>query len=676
MRSEAVTLKGTEALFDVTADGRPHIPLDPRAVFAFGHLIRSTEKLLLDLFSSGELSGTTHTCLGQELCQMSVVRVLDHPKDVVFSNHRNHGHFLTYSGDFVGLIAELMGREAGICRGRGGSQHIAFRGFHSSGVQGGMTAIAVGQALAHKRNSDAGIITVIVGDGTLGQGIVYEALNLAAVWDVPLLFVVENNGIAQTTATAATTAGSLTARAEAFGLQTWRINDSEPDFLQNAAAIVAKTRRSRSPGFLVIDTMRHGPHSKGDDSRTEAELTAIHAHDPLARLGETLPTTTREGIEDQVRCFLAEALELARASPPARFESVPRNVFPATVAPRLKRTAPSPQPSRTVRKALTTALDRLLGADERTILLGEDLHDPYGGAFKVTEGLSTKYQGRVLSTPISEAGIIGAGIGLAMTGLRPIVEIMFADFLSLGFDQIYNHAVKFPGMFDGVDIPLVIRTACGGGRGYGATHSQSPESLCAAVPGLTVVCCSHRHNLVQLLEAAVMDWLHPLVFFEHKLLYALPNDPGDYEALEFVQEDPGAPLFPVLTNGRSNPDVTIVTFGWMTTVAEAAAERLEQEEELAVEIVVLSLISPLPHRTLARALAGRPRVVTLEEGPVEFGVGTEIAAGLAESGFDGEVLRIGAPPVPIPSARSLEEQILPNENTLVAAIYDLFRDER
>jgi 2-oxoisovalerate dehydrogenase E1 component len=653
-------------------NSKPIIPLDPAAVYAFGHLIRSAEEILLDLFGQGQLSGTTHTCLGQELCQMSVVRALDHRHDAVFSNHRNHGHFLTYSGDFQGLFAELMGREAGVCGGHGGSQHLAFRGFHSSGVQGGMTAIAVGQALARKIENDDSIVVSIIGDGTLGEGLVYESLNLSAVLDVPLLFVVENNRIAQTTPTTWTTAGSLTARGQAFGLQTWQLGDDAPDFLERVEAIVATVRENRSPGFLVIDTMRLGPHSKGDDLRVEDEMREIRDRDPLTRLRGKLPQSACREIETDNKVFLETALGHASKSDHARFSTVPYHGFGDQVTQRTVSAAGTTSQEQNVRQSLNAALHNIMENCDKAILLGEDLHDPYGGAFKVSAGLSSTYPARVLSTPISEAGIVGTGIGLAIAGWKPVIEIMFADFLSLAMDQIYNHAVKFPMLFDDVRVPLVIRTACGGGRGYGATHSQITDNICASVPGLTVIFGTHRHDMGQLLDDAVRAWDHPVVFFEHKLLYSMPNQSGAFNALAPSPDDVAGSLFPTLTNGRADPDVTIVTYGGMAPVVEAVSEELEREEEIKVEIVLLSLISPLPRHTLTQSLSARRKIAIVEESPVEFGVGGEIAATLAENGFQGQIVRIGAPAVPIPSARSLEEQILPGRARLFDEICGMF----
>src|SRR5439155_5495925 len=306
--------------------------------------------------------------------------------------------------------------------------------------------------------------------------------------------------------------------------------------------------------------------------------------------------------------------------------------------------------------------------DPDVLLLGEDLHDPYGGAFKVTQGLSTDFPGRVISTPISEAGVTGASIGLALAGFKPVTEVMFADFLTLCMDQIYNHAVKFPGMFRDMAVPLVIRAASGGRRGYGATHSQSPEHLFASVPGLTVVYGSHRHDVGRLLIDATLRWPYPVLFLEHKLLYGEKQDPADYVQLPVAADDVAAHLFPTLRRGDTDPDITLLTYGGMLPVVEAAAKRLADEEELAVEIVVPSLLAPLTRATLIGHLLTRKRIAIVEESHHHYGVAAEIAATLLERAYRGKLLRIGAPPLPIPSARSLERQMLPDEIHVVERV--------
>jgi 2-oxoisovalerate dehydrogenase E1 component len=656
-------------LFEGKTGGKPTIGCDTQSIYSFALLIRRTEELLLRLFSQGLLSGTTHTCIGQELCAMSVVRALNNPADVVLSNHRNHGHFLTYSGDFLGLVAEIMGRSAGVCGGIGGSQHLAFRGFHSNGVQGGMTAIGAGHALALKRREENGIVVVIIGDGTTGQGLLYESLNLASVWAVPMLFVLENNNIAQTTPTADTVGGSLEARGSAFGLRTWHLNDSDPDFLKNSENVVEEIRASGHPGFLVIDTCRLSPHSKGDDLRDPKVMDALRARDPLARLGRDLGPNLKGEIDNAADEFLNEVYRQAMASPEAKFNEPKRHIFVADRIPPEAASAITDNIGTNVRASLNNALDELLAGHPEVIILGEDLHDPYGGAFKVTAGLSTRYPGRVISTPISEAGVVGAAIGLALHGYRPVVEIMFADFLSLAMDQLYNHAVKFPGMFPEARVPLVVRTPSGGRRGYGPTHSQSPENLMTGVPGLTIVFPSHRHDPGLLLRRAVLGWNSPTVFFEHKLLYGRTVDNADYRELEPDPSDPGSAWFPALSRGSGDPDVSLVAYGDSVRLAESVATQLE-EEEISFEIVAPSLLAPLPRATLVNHLLTSPRIVVIEEAPTEFGFAAELGTALLEASFQGRYRRVASPPVPIPAARSLETTVLPSVQDVMDCVID------
>ena len=296
----------------------------------------------------------------------------------------------------------------------------------------------------------------------------------------------------------------------------------------------------------------------------------IRGRDPLVKLGQLLPKQEREAIDARDGRFVEAAHQAALNS---RRSPVPQS-SPAHFFRRL-RSLRQPKESngqtRTVRTALNATLHQLLAEAPEVLLLGEDLHDPYGGAFKVTSGLSTAFPGRVISTPISEAGVVGAGIGLALAGFRPIVEIMFADFVTLAMDQIFNHAVKFPGMFEEAQVPLVIRTPSGGGRGYGPTHSQSPETLLSGVPGLTVIFASHRHDVGELLRRAVLEWPYPTVFFEHKLLYGQTVDAAGYSILESDASDlydVTEHLFPTLIGGSKNPDMTFVCYGGAVSAVE------------------------------------------------------------------------------------------------------------
>jgi 2-oxoisovalerate dehydrogenase E1 component len=527
-----------------------------------------------------------------------------------------------------------------------------------------MTAIGVGQALARRLRGENGIVAIVIGDGTLGEGLLYESLNLASIWKTPVLFVVENNGIAQTTPTSDTIGGgSILARGAAFGLETWRCNDADPDFFREVQHVVEHVRERRMPGFLVIDTMRLGPHSKGDDLRDNEEMQAIRERDPLARLGDRLPASLKHEIDRATHSFIAAVEQAAHASPEARYRIRPVHLFTQAPAPELPPAAPAPQEGN-VRSVLNSSLRKLLTEDPRVVLLGEDMHDPYGGAFKVTAGLSSDFPARVISTPISEAGVVGSSIGLALAGFRPIAEIMFADFVTLAMDQLYNHAVKFPGMFPGAEVPLVVRTPSGGRRGYGPTHSQSPENLLAGVPGLTVVFPSHRHQAGVLLERAVVSWPYPTVFFEHKLVYGLPCDAASYREASADAADAAAGLFPTLISGSRHPDLTLVGYGGILPILEKVAAMLE-EDELDVEIIVPSLLAPLPRHTLTALLRARERILVVEEGHAEYGFAAELGAALLEAGHNGRFVRVGTPPVPVPAARSLEADVIPSEEYIL-----------
>lgn len=278
-------------------------------------LIRRFEERLLLLFSAGELSGTTHTCIGQEYVPVALAPLL--ADDVVLSNHRGHGHYLAHCGDPEGLLAELMGREGGVCNGVGGSQHLRTDRFLSTGVQGESLPIAVGVALHLKRTAPDRIVAAYIGDGTWGEGAVYEALNLAQLWRVPLLVVVEHNRIAQSTPTTLQLAGTISGRAAAFGI-TFSESDS-PDVGEIRAAAaphVARVRATSTPHVLLLHTTRLGPHSKGDDSRPADEVAALWQDDWLARYAGCFPAQF-EAADAQARRRVADLATTVAARPPA-----------------------------------------------------------------------------------------------------------------------------------------------------------------------------------------------------------------------------------------------------------------------------------------------------------------------------------------------------------------------
>jgi len=282
--------------------------------------IRRFEEAVLEKFSTGIFFGTTHTSLGQEANAVGVLSCLQ-AGDVVFSNHRCHGHFLAYGGDLRALFAELMGRATGVCGGRGGSQHLHWRNFYSNGVQGGIVPIATGMALAEKQlqseRQSASVVVAFLGDGTLGEGVVYESLNMAALWGAPILFVVENNRIAQTTPTQLALAGDLSARFEAFGIPALALESSDVlEIRTAAAALLDQVRVEARPRALILNTWRFGPHSKGDDTRPPDLVAQIKdQHDPLFIHGQRLEPAARAAIETQVQEEVTAAFQQAAADP-------------------------------------------------------------------------------------------------------------------------------------------------------------------------------------------------------------------------------------------------------------------------------------------------------------------------------------------------------------------------
>jgi TPP-dependent pyruvate/acetoin dehydrogenase alpha subunit len=278
-------------------------------------LIRRFEERLLEAFSRGRLFGTTHAYIGQEANAVGLFDAIG-GDDIIVSNHRCHGHFLAYGGEASALAAELMGKATGLCGGRGGSQHICWRNFYSNGVQGGIVPVATGMAIAEKAKRSGRMVVVFVGDGTMGEGAVYESLNIAALWSLPVLFVVENNRYAQTTPIALHMAGSISARFAAFAIPVTELATTDVRLVRDAAGSVAQDVRQRvAPHALVLNTYRLCPHSKGDDTRDVAELEAQRAFDPLVVHRAGLDVGVERDVAARVETLLDEAFTRAESAP-------------------------------------------------------------------------------------------------------------------------------------------------------------------------------------------------------------------------------------------------------------------------------------------------------------------------------------------------------------------------
>ena len=278
--------------------------------------IRRFEETILESFSTGVFRGTTHTCIGQEANAVGVLSNIT-ADDIVVSNHRSHGHFLAYGGDMRSLFAELMGKKTGVCGGRGGSQHLQWLNFYSNGVLGGTVPIATGMAFAEKLKRNKNIVVSFIGDGTLGQGVFYESINMAGLWKVPILIVLENNYIAQTTPIELNLAGSISLRFHAFDIPAVELDTSDlKEIVKASKEIIKDIRQNTIPQALILHTYRFGPHSKGDDTRNPEQIIQMKkSRDPIDILSRNLSKEERQKIENEVISEVETAYMLALKDP-------------------------------------------------------------------------------------------------------------------------------------------------------------------------------------------------------------------------------------------------------------------------------------------------------------------------------------------------------------------------
>lgn len=639
------------------------------SAFKLAILIRTAEKRLLELFSEGKLFGTVHTCIGQEFTGIAIAHALQEG-DQVFSNHRCHGHFLATTSDLVGLFSEIMGKSRGVCGGRGGSQHLCAKGFFSNGIQGGIAPVSAGLAFYQKLADSGHIVVLFIGDGTLGEGAIYETLNIASKWELPLLIVLEDNQVAQSTPQVQTLAGNICARASAFGIKTRETSTWETDDLFTAASDCVKYVRARSkPAFLKIDTFRLMAHSKGDDDRDPSIVNSYWDKDPIVKFTKEFPQEAG-AIQTEATAAVESAVKAADQAPYPEIDTITEKSAVSSV-PKWSKTQIKKQ-GRVVdriRNALYENMDR----DERIIIIGEDIEAPYGGAFKVTDGLSETFPGRVRNTPISEAAITGLGAGLSINGMFPVCEIMFGDFLTLAADQIINHLSKFRYMYgDQFHVPMIIRTPMGGKRGYGPTHSQSLEKHFLGIPHIEMLAIHSRYDPSLIYNTLFREANSPTLVIENKLLYSkLVTDevPDGFVLQQSNERFPTTRITP-----EAEPDVTIVGYGGMLPDIEIAVWHAFEKEEIICEVICPIQLYPLNPWPIIESLKRSGRLLIVEEGQNFAALGAEIISQVMENSPSSlrHVRRIGPPQHPIPSSGPLEKLILPNPDSIETAIAELF----
>jgi len=637
--------------------------------------IRRFDEKTAELFQAGLVKGTAHSYVGEEAVAAGACASL-REGDYIVGTHRGHGHCIAKGARLDLMMAELMGRQDGYCRGLGGSMHIAALDLHILGCNGIVAAglpIGTGAALAEKIRRTDHVVIAFFGDGGANQGVVHEAMNLAAVWALPIVFLCENNQYALSTASKRTTAGpSIAARAAGYDIPGARVDGNDVHAVFEAVgAAVARARRGEGPSLVEAVTYRWGGHSMRanlPDYRTKEEEREWMERDPIARLGHHLvesrhvtPIRLKE-LEERVEVELDRAVEFAKASPEPSVELMEASVY----APHVEVREPAPTGGRelTMAEALNEALHGEMQRDARVFVMGEDV-GLIGGIFGVTRGLREKFgEDRVRDTPISEATFLGAGVGAAIAGLRPVVEIQIFDFVAMTMDQIVNQAAKFRYMLGGrPTVPLVIRGPQGGGIRLAAQHSQSLEAWFVHVPGLVVVAPSTPYDAKGLLAASIRED-NPVIFLEHKALYAVKGPvPAPPYALPLGKAD-------VKRAGR---DVTLVATLAMVARALAAAAELEKDG-ISVEVIDPRTLVPLDEATILASVARTGRLVIAHEAVKRGGWGAELAALVSEralDALDAPIVRVAARNVPMPYNDSLERATIPTQQDIAAAVRGL-----
>ncbi len=672
---------------DLTSDTRPmpavRLP-DPHPIDGFPperlrHIYRALllprmieEKMLL-LLRLGKLS-KWFSGIGQEAIAVGVTLAL-RPDDFLLPMHRNLGVFTAREVDLPRLFRQLLGREGGFTKGRDRTFHF---GHLEKGIVGmishlgAMLPVADGLALASKLRGSDRVAASFTGDGSSSEGDFHEAVNLAAVWKLPVLFVIENNQWGLSTPTHEQFAcKDLADRGVGYGIPGVVVDGNDVLAVYRAVAEAAeRARRGDGPTLLEFKTFRMRGHEEasGVDYVPQGLIEEWAQKDPLVRFEKLLfeHRVISEADRDAVRRAYKLRIDaltddaLAAPEPVSTAEEKLADVFaPSLLVP----APPSPEalaggrPMRYV-DAISDALRVAMRSKPNLVLLGQDIAE-YGGVFKVTDGFLEEFgKERVRNTPIIESGAVGAALGLALDGFIPMVEMQFGDFITCAFNQIVNNLAKTHFRW-GARIPVVIRVPVGGGTGAGPFHSQNVESWFASVAGLKVLAPATPYDAKGLLLAAFEDG-NPVLYLEHKLLYrsAKSQVPEGYYTLPIGKAR-------VVRAGR---DATIVTYGVGVSWALEAAERWAAQHK-QVEVVDLRSLLPWDVETVVASIKKTSRVLVLHEAPLTGGFGGEIAAVLGRQAFewlDAPVMRLGALDTPVPSAKALEAIFSPKGRLMTA----------
>ena len=642
-------------------------------------IIRMVEERLAKSHQRGLIQGACHTYVGQEAIATGVCAHLRN-EDAIFSTHRGHGHALAKGMEPGQLMAELFGRETGCSRGRGGSMHlfapeIGMMG--TSGIVGPCILQAAGAGYSSLILKSGQVGVAFFGDGAVNNGAFHEGLNMASIWKLPVLFICENNQFA-TEVPFASVAGnsSVAARGAAYGISSIEVDGNDVLAVEAAACeAVKRARDGGGPSLIECKTYRTRAHAEGMGDftyRTREDVEQWRTRCPIARLKKHLlenalaSDAQLDSIEEEVSALTEAAHEFAEKSAYPTAESATSHVYAvSTSAPH--REAPSTSSATrelTFMKATLEALTEEMARNPKIFVMGEGI-GVRGGNFATTSGLFAVHgAARLRDTPICERGFVGLAGGAAMTGTRPVVDFMFADFVLDSVGEIVNQIAKMQYMSSGrLKMPVLLRGCIGIGHAAATHHSGSYYSMYAHFPGLRVVVPSSPRDAKGLLKTA-LTCDDPVLFLEHRELMSVKGPVPEEEY--FIDFGKAAIV-------REGSDVTVVALALMVHKTLAACETLAAEG-ISVELIDPRTVAPLDVDTILRSVAKTGRLLIVDEDFAHCGISAEIAAQLADRGFDdldAPIRRLNGKPSPTPYSPTLEAAVVPNVEAIANAIRSL-----
>lgn len=645
--------------------------------------IRRCEEHLARAHQKGLIHGACHTYVGEEAIAAGVCAHLS-ADDVVFSTHRGHGHALAKGVPPRELAAELFGRATGCSRGRGGSMHlfspeVGMMG--TSGIVGPCILQAAGAGYSFKLMNSGKVAVAFFGDGAVNNGAFHEGLNMAGIWKLPVLFVCENNGFA-TEVPFDYAAGNpgVAGRAPSYGLPGVEVDGNDVLAVSEAAAeAVARARSGGGATLIECKTYRTRPHAEGmgDYSyRTREEVELWKTRCPILRLRNVLidgglaDEAELKAIDDEVEAQVLDALKFAEESPWPDPASAADHVYAEPASAPAGQGGDAPDAAGREIPFMRATLEALADAmenDPRIFVMGEGI-GKRGGNFATTTGLYDKYGPvRLCDTPIVERGFVGLACGAAMTGTRPVIDFMFADFVLDAVGEILNQVAKMQYMSSGrLTMPVVLRGCVGIGHSAATHHSGNYYPMYAHFPGLRVAVPSNPYDAKGLLTRALRG-NDPVLFLEHREVLSVkgPVPEGPYE-IEFGKA----------AVVREGTDVTVVALARMVHEARKAAEVLEREG-VSVELIDPRTIAPLDTETILTSVRKTGRLLIVDEAFAPFGVGAEVAARVADAGFDdldAPIRRLNGAHTPTPYSPPLEAAVVPSRDAILGAVRDLLAE--